>query len=554
MKQNKITPFIKWAGGKTQLLDAINALLPTNYKTYHEPFVGGGAVIFDVLPSKATINDLNKELIDTYNIIKSDYRNLIKILRYLIDTHNSSDNPHDFYYKIRDLEVFSPFDRAVRFIYLNKTGFNGLYRVNSSGKFNVPYGKKDTLQYSTVFSETNLKRLSNFLSNSDIKIFNRDFSYLDEYAQEGDFIFVDSPYDQSFVDYTKEGFNVDEHKRLAELLKRLDKRGVQFMLTNNNTPLINELYKEFQIFELPANRSINSDGKNRSNSASEIIVINYRVTNEQLRNFEITKFFKQLKPTSYVLSDYVNWEKIKVRLRQNELLLNDLNYLFSSNEEEFEEKFESLYRSRQECFAILPLLIAVRSSEFVYLDGNSDAGKFNHLDKENVKSFLRDSGLRDMLFINHKANKNMQDYYLGLEVGLTSADKKNLSGSWANKQVEFLLNKYQINFTKEVSYNKVLNINLQRDKDFDYVFKIKGTTYCLEVNFFNTSGSKINSETARFEELDRTFDNYSDLEFIWVTDGIGLKKHQTQIKRALSKIDNLFNFVTFEKFLINQTK
>lgn len=254
------------------------------------------------------------------------------------------------------------------------------------------------------------------------------------------------------------------------------------------------------------------------------------------------------------MQEYVNWEKIKERLRKNELLLNDLNYLFSSDILEFEDRFEKLYRNRPECFKIIPLLLSARSTDFTYLDNDATANKFNHLDKEAVKNFLVVSGLRDALFLNPKGRNSMHEYYLGLEVGLTSADKKNLSGAWASKQIARLLEKYDIPYNKEISYNQILKIDLQRDKDFDYVFSLNGTTYCLEVNFFNTSGSKINAESIRFEELNQTFNNYSNLSFIWVTDGPGLKKHQKQLQQSLKKIDNLFNFITFENFLIEQTR
>lgn len=549
MQNEKMVPFVKWAGGKTQLLDAIMTLKPKNYNNYHEPFVGGGAVLFKEQPSSGTINDLNDELMATYRTIKDNCNELLKILRNLVDTHNSADNPHDFYYKIRDLEVISDIDKAVRFIYLNKTGFNGLYRVNNSGKFNVPYGKKDTLKYTTVFSETNLKRISRYLNTNDIKLYNTDFSYLLDVAKSGDFVFLDSPYDQSFVDYTKEGFNQDEHKRLADFVHQLHERGIKFMLTNHNTELIKELYKDFQTYELPVNRNINSNGSNRSNATTEVIIVNYPVSKEQERNFEITKFFKQLKPTSYVLQNYVNWDKINQRLKEKGLKLNDLNYLFSSTIDEFNSQFDELYKIRPESFSILPLLISSRSTDFVYLDSNADVNKFDYNNKISVQKFLIDSGLRDNLFINNQKNRNMREYYLGLEVGITSADKKNLSGKWASEQIAKLLNEKSIPFTKEVPYNKVLNINLERDKYFDYVFTVNDITYCLEINFFNTSGSKINSESARFEDLSRTFENYKGLEFVWVTDGIGLKKHQTQIQKALSKIDNMFNFTTFQTFL-----
>ena len=148
-----LTPFVKWAGGKTQLLDAINALVPYEFDTYHEPFLGGGATLLSNQPKNAIINDLNYELMTAYNVIKHDVSPLIKELKNMVKQHNTND-AKDFYMTVReqDLTNLNDIEVASRFLYLNKTGFNGLYRVNSQGKFNVPFNKKETIKNSTVWS------------------------------------------------------------------------------------------------------------------------------------------------------------------------------------------------------------------------------------------------------------------------------------------------------------------------------------------------------------------------------------------------------------------
>ena len=147
--------------------------------------------------------------------------------------------------------------------------------------------------------------------------------------------------------------------------------------------------------------------------------------------------------------------------------------------------------------------------------------------------------------------KNVLDYILGLEVGLSSNDKKNYTGTWMSNQIANMLKHYDITFRKEVPYKEIINANRIKDKTFDFVFTLDEITYCIEVNFFNTSGSKINSESERFIELNKELQNYEDIEFIWVTDGIGLRKNQTSINKAMKTIENLYNLTTFDDFLKN---
>ncbi|HDB2810031.1 TPA: Dam family site-specific DNA-(adenine-N6)-methyltransferase [Staphylococcus aureus] len=549
MSEYKLSPIVKWAGGKTQLLDAINALIPNDFAIYHEPFLGGGATLLSNQPKNAIINDLNYELMTTYNVIKHDITPLIKELKDMIKQHNTN-NAKDFYMTVREQEILNlnDIEIAARFLYLNKTGFNGLYRVNSQGKFNVPFNKKDMIKNSTVFSETNLRNLNKYFNENNIIILNEDFNEALKKVKENDFVFIDSPYDEAYTSYQKGGFHEKEHKELAERLIELDKKGVKWIVTNHNTKLIQSLYNQFDFYEIPVNRFINSDAQKRSNATNEVLILNYKPTKRQLKEFERAKFYKQLKPTSFVLKEYVKWEKLQENVREYELQLNDLNVLMASDEFEFKEKFERLYSQRAESFDILPLFISSRNKQIEYWSSDGEAKKYGFDKKETVFDFLVESGLRENLFMNNRY-KNVLDYILGLEVGLSSNDKKNYTGTWMMNQIANLLKENDITFRKEVPYKEIIDANRIKDKTFDFVFNKDDVTYCLEVNFFNTSGSKIYSEAERFIELNKELQNYEDIEFIWVTDGIGLKKNQTSINKAMKSIGNLYNLTTFDEFL-----
>lgn len=544
-------PIVKWAGGKSQLLDVIAPLLPQSFGRYYEPFLGGGALLLERQPSIAIVSDVNTELITTFKVVKDNYQDLIDLLKEHVQKHNASD-ASEYYKSVRSLKVdnLTDLETAARFIYLNKVGFNGLYRVNSKGEFNVPFGKKENITMSTLCNQANLKRVSQYLTSNDINIHNSDFEEIIDQAKAGDFIFVDSPYDNAFSSYSAEGFGEHEHIRLAQALERATNRGVKWMVTNHNTPLIRRLYASNHFFEVPVNRFINSDAKNRAGATSEVIIVNYfdEIKKASLDIYEEAKFFKQLKPTSFILKDYVRWQGIQERIRSNRLFLNDLNLLHASDEKSFRVKFDELYSERPESFALLPLLIASRKDKYEYWLSSGEPEAFDSNDKDITYRFLRDSGLMDNLFLNVSYG-NVFDYLLDVEVGLTSNDKKNSSGAWMTKQVEMMLRDHGIRFEKEVLYSRIAPTSRVEDERFDFVFSANGQKYCMEVNFFNTKGSKINSEAARFIEIDGEFRKYDKLNFVWVTDGVGLRHSKPDITLALRNIKHMFNLTTFETFI-----
>lgn len=250
-------------------------MLPESYNNYIEPFFGGGALFFYLSPTKAIINDANNQLINSLNIIKNNVLELIKILDEFSYCHNE-----EFYYKNRKLlHCNNDIQRAAIFIYLNKTCFNGMYRVNKKDEFNVPYNKNNNPR---LYSDSNLMSISNLLNNRKIKIFNFDFSKILLKAKDGDFIFIDPPYDtesNQFTTYTKNGFDRKQQEELADLLDHLSSKNIKWMMTNNPTTFICQRYKRYFFKRVEANRSINSNASNRFKSSVEIIITNYENKN-----------------------------------------------------------------------------------------------------------------------------------------------------------------------------------------------------------------------------------------------------------------------------------
>ncbi|MDD3138242.1 MAG: Dam family site-specific DNA-(adenine-N6)-methyltransferase [Lachnospiraceae bacterium] len=277
MSNSNIAPFIKWAGGKRQLLAQIRERMPESFNNYYEPFVGGGAVIFDLLPTSAVINDINKALVNAYRQICKDSDEFLKKLNELDEA--MWEDGKEYYYSLRehynDKLMKEEFDveLAALFVFINKHCFNGLYRVNGKGLFNVPYNNSRN----SSCDEDTIRAISEYLKN--VTILEGDFQAACQNAKKGDFVFIDSPYaplnPTSFESYTKEGFDIESHKRLADLYDELTSRGCYCMLTNHNTELINELYgnKGYKIDVVSVKRMINSDATNRV--GEEVIICNY---------------------------------------------------------------------------------------------------------------------------------------------------------------------------------------------------------------------------------------------------------------------------------------
>ncbi|MGI4753265.1 MAG: DNA adenine methylase [Janthinobacterium lividum] len=267
IKNAEARPFVKWVGGKRSLSKAISLRTPTSFNDYYEPFLGGGAIFFKLQPRRAFISDLNLDLIITYTIVRDEPLELMKIL-----SRQKANHCKDYYYAIRQNSNSSnPVEIAARFIYLNKTCFNGLHRVNSKGEFNVPIGSYIN---PNILDEENIIGCSNALKNADIKY--QDF--IDITPKAKDFIYFDPPYQpikhDSFTRYTKSDFTQVEQVKLFEKCIELDRQGVYFLLSNSDSELIKELYRDFTIDTVNAPRTINCKVGSRQ-GASEVLIRNY---------------------------------------------------------------------------------------------------------------------------------------------------------------------------------------------------------------------------------------------------------------------------------------
>lgn len=261
-------PFLKFAGGKTALLPEIRKRIPDKFRQYVEPFVGGGAVFFALaasgkIKSKPILGDNNEELIETYCDVRLDVDTVIAGLKIHERKHSE-----EYYYKTRASHAVNV---APRMIYLNKTGFNGLYRVNKKGEFNTPFGRYTN---PTICDEENLRACAAALKN--VEFFSGDFESTMEQAKKGDFCYCDPPYvpvstTSNFTSYTRDGFTLDDQKRLADCARRLVKRGVHVLLSNSDTPLVRKLYKGFKLEKVEAPRRINSKGGKRGNVGELLI-------------------------------------------------------------------------------------------------------------------------------------------------------------------------------------------------------------------------------------------------------------------------------------------
>ena len=277
-KKNVIlSPVVKWVGGKRQLLDDIIPLLPDNFSTYVEPFVGGGALLFEIQPKKAIVNDLNHELINLYKVIKDNPNELLLLLE-----EHELNNSEEYFYQIRALDRSESYDqmsdieKAARIIYLNKTCYNGLFRVNQSGQFNSPYGK---YKNPNIVNKPVVLAMANYFQNNNITLLNGDYKMALKKLRKGAFVYFDPPYmpissSSSFTGYTENGFDKKQQIELKEECDKLNSRGIKFLLSNSDHPFIRDLYKDYEIITVRAKRSINSNS-NKRGEINEVLVRNY---------------------------------------------------------------------------------------------------------------------------------------------------------------------------------------------------------------------------------------------------------------------------------------
>lgn len=281
-KSPLVKPYLKWAGGKRQLLPEIKKYIPAqiNKYTYYEPFIGAGAVLFDLQPKRAVINDFNTQLILTYTVVRDQVEDLIEALRI-----HQENNSEDYFYEVRaqdrnpaEFQRLSEVEKAARLIFLNKTCFNGLYRVNSQGLFNVPYGR---YRNPAICEEAALRAVHKYLVENEVGVLNGDFAQVTQNVDHRSFVYFDPPYhspdNTNFTGYQANGFNEVEQTRLRDTYLELTEQGAKCLLSNSDTDFIRELYNDerFEIITVQAKRAINSNSAGRG-EVNEVLIKNWR--------------------------------------------------------------------------------------------------------------------------------------------------------------------------------------------------------------------------------------------------------------------------------------
>jgi len=275
IKNRLVAPVVKWAGGKRQIIEQIIKYVP-DFSIYYEPFLGGGAVLFALQPEEAVVNDINSELINLYKVIKDNVDELIEELK-------QHRNEEDYYYKIRELDrnkdkysKLTPVQKASRLIYLNKTCYNGLFRVNKAGEFNTPFGN---YRNPNIVNEITLRAVSNYFNQARVTFTCKDFEEVLKEAGKEAFVYLDPPYypisdTSSFTGYVKGGFDRDEQIRLKKACDKLNEKGIKFLLSNSAADFIKNLYRDYRIEIITAKRAINSKAERRG-EIDEVLVMNY---------------------------------------------------------------------------------------------------------------------------------------------------------------------------------------------------------------------------------------------------------------------------------------
>ena len=583
----QVKPFLKWAGGKGQLISEIEQYYPFGdgkITKYAEPFVGGGAVLFDILDKydleEVYISDINAELINTYIEIRDNADELINLLyRYQNEYVPLEITERKNYYtskreRFNELKINAKeaknTEKAALMIFLNKTCFNGLYRVNKKGFFNVPMGAyKNPL----ICDEDNLRTVSDKLKN--VKIVCGDYSESENFIDKNTFVYFDPPYrplnkTASFTSYSEGGFDDNEQKRLAKFVQKISKLGAKTVVSNSdpsnndsNDTFFDRIYGSLNIKRVYATRMINSKSIARgkiselliSNCSGEIVMAN--------RNFNtwLSGFRDSIADYGY----YVDFEKVNRNVDAVKVELNILNSLIGSKN--IEADFETLIKKYPEVLKCIPLLLAVRANEIYVIDSDGEfIYKFNkpNLSIEQYKIFMRKTGLFDLI-ANHIIN-NLVDYATGVETGLDSNGRKNRGGHLMENLVEDFIQK--AGFIRDETYFKEMyihqitekwNIDLsaisnqgKMEKRFDFVIKTNDMIYGIETNFYGSGGSKLNETARSYKTLALEASTINNFTFVWFTDGKGWATAKHNLEETFDVMEHIYNIRDLENGIMSE--
>ena len=575
-------PFIKWVGGKGQLLPEINKLYPIELgKTinkYAEIFIGGGAVLFDILSKykldEVYISDKNLELINAYKSIRDNIDILIKSLKEMEEEYIPLDdeNRKIYYYEKRQkynkLKINieeNNIEKASLFIFLNKTCFNGLYRVNKKGEFNVPMG---AYKNPKICDKENLK---------NVKIIYADYRESESFIDEKTFVYIDPPYrplntSSSFTSYTENDFSDKEQIELAEYIDLLNKKKAKIVISNSDPKnnniddnFFDELYKNYNINRVKATRMLNSNASLRG-AINELLITNYeRIEweNRNMRNFE--KWLGKFKNSIATYDYYIDLKKVIKNVDNIKIELNILNSLIGSKN--IEKDFENIIKKYPETLKCIPILLAIRDTE-IYAQDEEGSFLYNfktpNYNIEQYKIFMKKTGLFDLIQ-NHLIN-NLVDYVLGVETGLDSNGRKNRGGHL----MEDLVEKYIIKagFIKGINYFKEMKIseieekfkidlsqisnNGKTVKRFDFVIKTQNMIYAIETNFYASSGSKLNETARSYKHIAQEAKDINGFIFVWFTDGKGWLDARNNLKETFEILENIYNIDDMENNIVEK--
>lgn len=580
-----VKPFLKWAGGKGQLLHEIEAYYPFadgKITKYAEPFVGGGAVLFDILSKydldEVYISDVNAELINTYRVIRDDVHSLIQILAGMQHEFIPLDAEGRKGYYLARRERFNALkvngheavniEKAALMIFLNKTCFNGLYRVNKSGLFNVPMG---AYKAPMICDERNLRAASEKLQKVHIRC--GDYNACAPFVDERTFVYFDPPYrpisaTANFTAYTENAFCDEAQIALAEFVGLMAAKGAKILVSNSDPKnsdaeddFFENLYASFQIKRVDATRMINSNSAARG-KVKELLISNFRRSAAMARNFNdwLSTFRESIADYGY----YTDFPKVYRNVDAIRVELHILNSLIGS--QNIEADFESLVGKYPEILPCIPVLLAVRARQIYAIDSD---GEFTYDFKRpnqsiaQYKAFMRKTGLFDLM--ERHIIHSLVDYVTGVEAGLDSNGRKNRGGHLMEHVVEGYIQKSGLvkdkDYFKEMgirSITELWGIDLsavsnkgKTEKRFDFVVKTEKQLYLIEANCYLGQGSKLNETARSYKQISQEVDAIDGVTFVWFTDGAGWRLARHNLEETFDAMPHIYNIHDMERGIMD---
>lgn len=603
----KAKPFLKWAGGKGQLLTEIQKYYPFADKKitkYAEPFIGGGAVLFDVLNrydlSEVYISDINAELVNCYWVAQQRVEELIQALTKMQDEYLPLNHEKRREYYAEKRARFNELkngekkkgdiEKAALMIFLNRTCFNGLFRVNKKGQFNVPMG---AYKNPIICDAQNLRAVSQKLKA--VKIVCGDYKKSEVFVDENTFVYFDPPYrplteTSNFTSYTESQFDDNKQIELAQFAKMLDARGAKIVISNSDPKnenaeddFFDTLYSAQRVHRVEASRMINCN-KNSRGKIKELLITNFERqgskenvskqdrerSEKKMEKREFKNWMASFKESIADYGYYVDFDKVYRNVNEVKVELNILNSLIGVPN--IEEEFENLIRKYPDVLKCIPLLLAVREKEIYCQDEKGgQTYKFTpkqmrpkELEPEKYAYFMEHTGLFDLLK-NHII-RDLVDYVTGVETGLDSNGRKNRGGHLMEDLVEGYIKK--AGFVKDKTYFKEMYIHQiaekwglelsaisnqgKMEKRFDFVVKTGKMVYGIETNFYGSQGSKLNETARSYKTLALEANTIQGFTFVWFTDGKGWSKAKHNLEETFDVMEHIYSIQDMENGIMSE--